>query len=236
MNEILLQYTDGASNKFWKVEWNDNSITVIYGKVGSAGTSKTTECDNPEVEANKQANAKMKKGYVKIEDGGFEEKKKAYASSEDGYLTIFFGNIDVDCEELEDFTYSNCEWEADAVSDWMDNNPGAEFHEHIFFESPEYLEVCDDHGMSELEKDFDIEEAYSDYEYQLDEATSNYEELFEDYDDYDDIKEQLEELTSSLNGKKFNCVVLVPDYKTENLRKVSKSKMFYYVGCIKFDS
>lgn len=63
-NRIALHFVDESSNKFWAVTWNDKTFTVTYGKKGSKGVSKTTISDTTEKDVNKQANAKMKKGYV----------------------------------------------------------------------------------------------------------------------------------------------------------------------------
>lgn len=65
-----LTCNEGSSNKFWEITWCDTSYTVTYGKVGTNGTTKTTNCDNPEKEAIKLANAKIRKGYVENDDNG----------------------------------------------------------------------------------------------------------------------------------------------------------------------
>ena len=36
------EHKDGKSNKFWNIELKGSSLTVTYGKVGSAGQSKTS--------------------------------------------------------------------------------------------------------------------------------------------------------------------------------------------------
>lgn len=59
-------YKDEKSDKFWSVEMKDNSLTVVYGRTGTAGTTNTKKFVNPykaAVEADKLVNEKLKKGY-----------------------------------------------------------------------------------------------------------------------------------------------------------------------------
>jgi predicted DNA-binding WGR domain protein len=62
-----LIYKDDKSDKFWKIEVNENSFTVTYGKTGTAGTSQTKDFDSEAKclkEAEKLVAEKKKKGYV----------------------------------------------------------------------------------------------------------------------------------------------------------------------------
>jgi len=62
-----LEFVDGASAKFWSVKTNNNEITVVYGKIGTAGKADTKvfpSAEAAEKEALKQAYSKMKKGYI----------------------------------------------------------------------------------------------------------------------------------------------------------------------------
>lgn len=213
MNEILLQYTDGASNKFWKVTWDNTSITVTYGKVGASGTSKTTECSNPEAEANKQANAKMKKGYEKVENDQFKEQEEMYVSGtvddDEGMMSVFVGNF-----EEEDEAMSYCQYD--------------------------YDEEEDEDGLrkTSLEKDFGFSE-WIDHDFLevdfLDEPTNDYEAVFSEasYPDY--LLENIEEITKSLNGKKFNTVFYVGELECRNMRKIGKSKNVQFVACFEYE-
>ncbi len=61
-----LSYKDNKSDKFWQIEVTGNTYTVTYGKTGSKGSSKTKEFASDEAalkDAQKQINAKLKKGY-----------------------------------------------------------------------------------------------------------------------------------------------------------------------------
>lgn len=223
MNEILLQYTDGASNKFWKVTWDDSSITVTYGKVGTDGTTKTTECSNPEVEANKQANAKMKKGYEKVE-GEFKEQAEMYVrgtvDDEEGMMSVFVGYF-----EDEDEAMAYCEYTYDE-----------EDEDEAF--DPESLFNDDDINSTPLELDFGFNE-FIDHDFLemefLEEATNDYEEIFSNasYPDY--LIENIEEITKSLNGKKINAVFYVGEIECRNMRKISKSKKVQFVACYEYE-
>lgn len=62
-----LIYKDTKSDKFWQIEVDGNSHTVVYGKTGSKGISKTKEFDSIEKalkDAEKLVKAKIKKGYT----------------------------------------------------------------------------------------------------------------------------------------------------------------------------
>jgi len=67
------EFSQGTSNKFWEVSREGTSVTVTYGKIGTAGTSKTKEhADEAAAEKDmaKQAASKVKKGYQLVEPGG----------------------------------------------------------------------------------------------------------------------------------------------------------------------
>lgn len=62
-----LEFSDGSSHKFWSIQTEDNSFTVVFGKAGAAGQTQTKTFATPEEaekEANKQAASKIKKGYA----------------------------------------------------------------------------------------------------------------------------------------------------------------------------
>ena len=61
-----LIYQDDSSNKFWKIVVEGNKHTVTYGRVGTAGQSKTKEFADEAAalkDANKVKASKIKKGY-----------------------------------------------------------------------------------------------------------------------------------------------------------------------------
>jgi len=61
------EFSEGTSNKFWNIELNGASLTTTYGKIGSAGQSKTKDFDD-EAKARKEYDKLIKektgKGYV----------------------------------------------------------------------------------------------------------------------------------------------------------------------------
>ena len=64
-----LIYQDDSSNKFWNIVVEGNKHTVNYGRVGTAGQSKTKEFASEEAalkDANKVMASKMKKGYKAV--------------------------------------------------------------------------------------------------------------------------------------------------------------------------
>lgn len=78
-----LEFIEGTSSKFWCVETNDNLMTITYGKIGTAGKSDTKNMPSAEAaekEALKQANGKIKKGYVEKDAPGEMPAPKAPAS------------------------------------------------------------------------------------------------------------------------------------------------------------
>jgi uncharacterized protein (TIGR02996 family) len=61
------QYSDAKSHKFWNVEVSGSSLTVTYGKVGTAGQTQTkrfASAEKAQAEADKLIREKTKKGYV----------------------------------------------------------------------------------------------------------------------------------------------------------------------------
>lgn len=85
------EFQDSKSYKFWQIEIDGNNFTVTYGKIGTAGLAKTTECESPEAaakEAGKLINEKTKKGYVeKVEASSKKISKRlslTYDEAEDG--------------------------------------------------------------------------------------------------------------------------------------------------------
>lgn len=65
-----LEFNDGKSSKFWRIEQEGNAFTVTYGKTGSAGQSQNKQFAN-ETDAQKEAlkliNSKLKKGYAEVD-------------------------------------------------------------------------------------------------------------------------------------------------------------------------
>ncbi len=74
-----LEFSDGSSNKFWQVTQTGNTICITFGKIGTAGQTQEKSFPSEEAaakEAEKQATAKIKKGYQpKAAPGGAERPK-----------------------------------------------------------------------------------------------------------------------------------------------------------------
>jgi predicted DNA-binding WGR domain protein len=65
-NPRRFEFQEGGSSKFWEVSQEGASFTVRYGRIGAAGTSKTTTLDSPEAaaaEVEKLIREKTRKGY-----------------------------------------------------------------------------------------------------------------------------------------------------------------------------
>src|SRR4051812_25937071 len=61
------QFSDAKSHKFWSVDVAGTTLTVTYGKVGTAGQTQTKTFPTPEkaaAEADKLIREKTKKGYA----------------------------------------------------------------------------------------------------------------------------------------------------------------------------
>lgn len=62
-----LTFEEEGSRKFWSIQTSGASFTVIYGKIGTDGTSQTKTFDSEALclkEAEKLLHSKLKKGYV----------------------------------------------------------------------------------------------------------------------------------------------------------------------------
>ena len=72
MEKRELVYMDAKSSKFWRIELNGNAHTVVYGRTGTDGQTKTKEFDSDEAakkDFDKMVASKLKKGYVEQSSG-----------------------------------------------------------------------------------------------------------------------------------------------------------------------
>ena len=72
MEKRELVYMDAKSSKFWRIELDGDSHTVVYGRTGTDGQSKTKSFDSPEAakkDFDKMVASKLKKGYVEESSG-----------------------------------------------------------------------------------------------------------------------------------------------------------------------
>ena len=61
-----LEFKDTLSNKFWCITQQDESLTIVFGKIGTKGQTQVKTFSSPadaEKEANKLIKSKIKKGY-----------------------------------------------------------------------------------------------------------------------------------------------------------------------------
>ncbi len=84
MSTRHLIFTDGSSNKFWKIELDGESHTVTFGRVGTDGQSKTKDFDDAEAAKksfDKLIEQKVKKGYLDAGQGSAKTVSKTPAAS-----------------------------------------------------------------------------------------------------------------------------------------------------------
>lgn len=205
MNVIELEFKDEKSNKFWKIEWTNDSFTVTYGKIGSNGTSKTTMCDNPEDEAKKQAKAKMKKGYVEV-SGTSNQKPEMIFDEREDTVSIWFTNFtDDDSDDYFEFVYGEDE----------DDEYGS---------SSKFIKDFDLEWFDE-----DFAEGCSGAE-----PTNDYESLLEGVYNEEFILPKLDELTKHLNGEKFTGVFVISGVYIENIISRNKANTVVFAGSLDY--
>ena len=63
------EFTEGTSNKFWQITVEGTEVTTQWGRIGTDGQTKVKDLGSEEKadkEADKQINAKTKKGYTEV--------------------------------------------------------------------------------------------------------------------------------------------------------------------------
>src|SRR5262245_22524847 len=66
------EFSEGSSNKFWEIELSGKSHTVTYGKIGTAGQTKTKDFADAaaaQKDHDKLVAEKTKKGYTEVTKG-----------------------------------------------------------------------------------------------------------------------------------------------------------------------
>lgn len=101
-------YQDAKSDKFWDIEFEGTTQTVIYGKTGTAGREAVKEFATAEEctkESEKLIAQKLKKGYTELAEGEATPEKREY--SEEEKADYFFW------EAIEkSYKYNKKDWEA----------------------------------------------------------------------------------------------------------------------------
>lgn len=67
------EMVEGNASKFWEVSVSDSELTVNFGRIGTAGQTKTKEFDTPaeaRKERDKLIREKTKKGYAELDASG----------------------------------------------------------------------------------------------------------------------------------------------------------------------
>ena len=101
-------YQDAKSDKFWDIEFEGTTQTVIYGKTGTAGREAVKEFATAEEctkESEKLIAQKLKKGYTELAEGEATPEKREY--SEEEKADYFFW------EAIEkSYKYNKKDWDA----------------------------------------------------------------------------------------------------------------------------
>ena len=78
-------YQDAKSDKFWDIEFEGTTQTVVYGKTGTAGREAVKEFATAEEctkESEKLIAQKLKKGYTELAEGEAAPEKREYSEEE----------------------------------------------------------------------------------------------------------------------------------------------------------
>ena len=101
-------YQDAKSDKFWDIDFEGTTQTVVYGKTGTAGREAVKEfatADQCAQESEKLILQKLKKGYTELKEGEAAPERKEY--SEEEKADYFFW------EAIEkSYKYNKKDWEA----------------------------------------------------------------------------------------------------------------------------
>ena len=101
-------YQDAKSDKFWDIDFEGTTQTVVYGKTGTAGREAVKEfatADQCAQESEKLILQKLKKGYTELKEGEAAPEKREY--SEEEKADYFFW------EAIEkSYKYNKKDWEA----------------------------------------------------------------------------------------------------------------------------
>ena len=101
-------YQDAKSDKFWDIEFEGTTQTVVYGKTGTVGREAVKEFATAEEctkESEKLIAQKLKKGYTELKEGEAAPEKKEY--SEEEKADYFFW------EAIEkSYKYNKKDWKA----------------------------------------------------------------------------------------------------------------------------
>lgn len=68
MAKTRLEFKDKTSQKFWEIDCKGNTITILYGKLGTSGQTSVKTLATPaaaQAERDKAIQSKLKKGYTK---------------------------------------------------------------------------------------------------------------------------------------------------------------------------
>ena len=95
------EFSQGTSNKFWEITRDGNQVTVTYGKIGTAGQTKTKDYADEaaaQKDMDKQIASKTKKGYQRAGEGGVQDliglEKESSWGYENAKRFVFRGIVD----------------------------------------------------------------------------------------------------------------------------------------------
>lgn len=101
-------YQDAKSDKFWDIEFEGTTQTVVYGKTGTAGREAVKEFATAEEctkESEKLIAQKLKKGYTELAEGEAAPEKREYSEEEKADY-FFWKAIE------KSYKYNKKDWEA----------------------------------------------------------------------------------------------------------------------------
>ncbi|TWT13153.1 DUF4240 domain-containing protein [Planomicrobium sp. CPCC 101079] len=104
--EAHLVFQSRYSNKFWKISVAKNSLAVIYGRIGTGGTTRVKDFPSPEAckkEAHRLIQSKLKKGYQPFIPSQQEIEESAMTES-------YFWQLIDECKNHADDAHGPLDW------------------------------------------------------------------------------------------------------------------------------
>ncbi|WP_289046397.1 WGR domain-containing protein [uncultured Olleya sp.] len=161
-----LEFNTEKSSKFWKIEVNENKHTVSYGKIGTLGQTKQKQFSDTESaikDAEKLVQAKLKKGYLIIEQNNDPPEKWFEKLSHKIYTSY---KAEILKYPLENYKYIQLNWTDTSFALGLSTNPSSGDHEYLNDEKWDNdYETSIEEVYRELEN---IPTEEDDYEYSVD--------------------------------------------------------------------
>ncbi len=126
-----LEYTSEKSSKFWKIEVDEKTHIISYGKIGTNGQTNTKEFTTVEAaikEGEKLVKAKLKKGYL-ILNQEEDSQKKWFERLNHKIFTIYKAAILK--YPIKEYKYIQLNWTGQGFALGLSPNPRDGYHEYI---------------------------------------------------------------------------------------------------------